>query len=157
MDSVTTSPGDRHDAMVIWARRIIVAVVVAALVLVALDAGGPIRALVTALALLVAPGLAASLAMGPMSIEARVLVSLVGSVVLMTAVSLPMALIGSWSPTVGLWIVALVSIALVLVSFLLSGGDAPAHRSGADNWIASAVDTSSQPHGEVGDEGGKQT
>ncbi len=105
----------------LWGPRLIVAFTVAALVLVGLDAGGPLRSVTTALAVLVAPGLAASLAMGPMSLEARALVSVVASASLLTVVSMVLALLGSSSPTTGLWVSALVAFALDL-------GTVPAQR-----------------------------
>ncbi|MFW2333098.1 hypothetical protein [Ilumatobacter sp.] len=118
----------------LWGPRLIVAFTVAALVLVGLDAGGPLRSVTTALAVLVAPGLAASLAMGPMSLEARALVSVVASASLLTVVSMVLALLGSSSPTTGLWVSALVAFALILVPFLRSGrGGAPTPVSDHDD------------------------
>lgn len=119
--------------LVLWGPRVIVAFTVAALVLVGLDAGGPLRSVTTALAVLVAPGLAASFAMGPMSIEARALVSVVASLALLTVVSMVLALLGSSSPATGLWVSALVAFALILVPFLRIGrGRAPTPEAPAE-------------------------
>jgi len=115
--------GVAQDRLMLWVPRVIVAFTVAALVLVGLDADGPLRQVTTALVVLVAPGLAASLAMGPMSLEARALVSVVGSVALLTVVAMVLALLGSSSPTTGLWVSALVALALILVPFLRRGRD----------------------------------
>lgn len=116
------APAPAHDLIALWAPRAIVAVTVAALVLVTFDTGGPVRSVAVALALLVAPGLAASLVMGPMSIDARVFVSLIGSVSLLTAVATVMALTRAWSPTAGVWIIGVATTALLLVFLRPSGG-----------------------------------
>mgnify|MGYP001813924611 FL=1 len=126
MGVVARPPAHAPSPLMLWAPRLLVAVTVAALVLVQIDAGGPVRTVTTTLALLVAPGLAASLAMGAMSIEARALVSIAGSAALLTVVSMVMALLGWWSPSAGLWICSVVALVLVLVPFLRR----PASRSG---------------------------
>lgn len=118
------APAPEHDLIALWAPRAIVAVTVAALVLVTFDTGGPVRSVAVALALLVAPGLAASLVMGPMSIDARVFVSLIGSVAFLTAVATVMALTRAWSPTAGVWIIGVATTALLLVFLTPSGGGA---------------------------------
>lgn len=153
MNTVTAPRPVRHDAFTAWAHRSILSVTAVALLLVGIDTGGPLRSLTTAFALLVAPGLAASLVMGRMSVEARILISLAGSAVLLTAVAMVMALIGSWSPTTGLWIVVIVSTVLVLVSFLRSDEQAP-NGEASDNSNHSTAETTSPPHDGVECEGG---
>ena len=133
------APAYQHDVIALWAPRAIVAVTVAALVLVTFDTGGPVRSVSVGLALLVAPGLATSLVMGQMSIEARVLVSLIGSVAILTTVATVMALTRAWSPTAGVWIIGLATIALLLV-FLMPGGD------GAFDGVTSGSQTDSTTH-----------
>ncbi len=156
--NVTAAPTEREQRpTMLWLPRLIVAVTVAALVLVGVDAGGPLRSLTTAVVLLVVPGLAASLAMGPMSVEARTLVSLVGSTALLAAVSMVMALLGSWSPTTGLWICSLVAFALLLVPFIRAGraGSDTVGRSGmAGDTNESAALASGATRDDHQDEGG---
>lgn len=153
MTTPASAPG--QDVIALWAPRAIVAVTVAALVLVTVDAGGPVRSVVVAVALLLSPGLAASLVMGPMSIEARLLVSLMGSVVLLTAIATVMAVLGAWSPTAGLWVIALATIALLLVFLLPIGGGAN-DQVAADNRNDSIAQLSSRSDG-AENEGGLET
>lgn len=120
---MTARTSHADDRLMLWAPRLVVAVTVAAIVLVGLDADGVLRQVTTALVVLAAPGLAASLAMGSMSIEARVLVSAVGSAALLTVVAMVLALLGLSSPTTGLWVSALVALALILVPLLRRGHD----------------------------------
>lgn len=105
------------DRSLLWARRIVVGVTAAAVVMVVLDVGGPARGPVTMLTLLVAPGFSASLSMPRMSLESRILLSVVGSTGLLTLIATTMAVFGIWSPTAGLMVVAVLVIVLVLVSF----------------------------------------
>ena len=82
------------------------------LVAVALDIGGPVRALVAIPFVLAGPGLAMSLLMGTMSNEARILVAIAGSVATTTLVSLLLLLVGLWSG--GLGIAVLTTIVLLV-------------------------------------------
>lgn len=102
-------------------RRTVILVVLVAGTLVAFDTGGLVRVLVTVVALLVAPGLAASLSMGPMSIEARALISLTASAAVVTVVATTLALVGWWSPGTGFIVVGLLAIGLALVPFRTGG------------------------------------
>lgn len=118
-----------------WLRRGIVAITVATLVLVVLDVGGPVRAVASAVVLLVLPGLAASLLMGPMSVEFRLLASVAASAALLTLVATSMVLLDLWSPTVGFVLIALLGIGLTLLSSRGDGttGDAAPNPDGDDD------------------------
>lgn len=85
---------------------------VGCLLAVALDVDGPVRATVTVPFLLFGPGLALSLMMGPMSLEARVVVAAAGSVSAATLVSLLLLLVGLWSGVLG---VALLATTVLLI------------------------------------------
>lgn len=153
-----TSTAAAQERLALWGPRLIVAFTVAALVLVGLGAGGPLRQATTALAVLVAPGLAASLAMGPMSLEARALVSVVASAALLAVVSMVMALLGSSSTITGLWVSALVAFALILLPFLRGGrtGVDPPSEAGNEGDTSAPTDARSGAHHERDglDEGG---
>ncbi len=86
---------------------------VAAVLFVAVDLGGPVRAFVTLVALLVAPGLAATRAMGPMEPETRALITVVTSAALTATIATVMSVIGRWSPGVGLAVVTAITLALL--------------------------------------------
>lgn len=79
---------------------------VGAVALVVLDTTGPIRALTTIVLLLAGPGLALSLLMGPMSLAARTVVAVAGSVATVTLVSLLLLFAGVWSGPLGVACVA---------------------------------------------------
>ena len=90
--------------------------------------------------------------MGPMSAEARTLVTLVGSAALLTIVSMVMALLGTWSPTTGLWICSFVAFALLLVPFVRGGaGSEPDDSNDSDE---SMVHAPGPTRNGVDDEGG---
>ncbi len=75
-------------------------------VLFVADAGGPVRQLVALAFMLVGPGLALSLVMGPMAPGARFLVALAGSASIVALVSLVLLAAGSWSAGFGLTLLA---------------------------------------------------
>lgn len=72
-------------------------------IFVALDVEGPVRRAATLAFLLVAPGLAWSSLMGPMSPASRALVAIVGSTSLLVAISSLSLYVGAWSPTTTFW------------------------------------------------------
>ena len=150
-------PTDAEQRVALWGPGLVVAFTVAALVLVGVDAEGPLRQVTTALAVIVAPGMAASFAMGPMSVPARALVSVVASTALLTVASMVMALLGSSSPTTGLWLSALVAFALILIPFARSGrsraADPPAAAEKANSAVESIGDESDDVAHEDGEDG----
>lgn len=106
MTATTVGPRTIDPTIASWLRRGLLTVTLLALVLVVFDAGGPLRQVAALLAVLVAPGLAASLRMGPMSVELRALISLTVSTALLTVIATGMALFEWWSPTTAFVIVA---------------------------------------------------
>jgi len=73
---------------------------------------GPVAGAVSLVFVLVAPGLALSLPMGPMSVEARLLVSVAGSAALATVTALLLLAAGRWSGGLGLAVLATIVILL---------------------------------------------
>lgn len=90
----------------------LLALTLATLLLAVVGADGPVAGAVSLVFVLVAPGLALSLPMGPMSPEARVLVSIVGSAALATVTSLLLLATGWWSGGLGLAVLATIVILL---------------------------------------------
>ncbi len=117
----------------------LIALTIATALLVVLDVGGPARVAVTLGFTLVAPGLALSLLMGPMSIEARLLVALAGSAALATVVSVALAAAGGLSGGLGLTaLAAIVSMIALPVARRrgppadptdMTAGEPPDHRT----------------------------
>ena len=99
-----------------YLRWAIVGVVVLAGWFVAFDVGGPFRSVVTMLALLVAPGLAASLVVGSMSADLRVVFATIVSAAIVMVVATAATLLGSKSVDIVFGIVGLVTISLLLVA-----------------------------------------
>lgn len=95
-------------------RLAIVAVTVAAGVAAAVDLTAVVRGPLMVAALLVAPGLAASFSMGPMSVEMRALVSVAASGALLTVLAAAMLSVGAWSPGAAFAAVAAVTIGCAL-------------------------------------------
>ncbi len=110
-----------NEAWEVPARQTILVLTIAAGAMIALDIGGPIRSVVTLLVVLVAPGLAASMSMGTLSTESRVLISVVGSTVLVTVIATVMTVTGVWSPGAGFVMIALLTIGLTLFPIEPSG------------------------------------
>lgn len=80
-----------------WVGVALLVLSVVALVLVVLDVRGPIRGGAAVLLVLIAPGLALSLSMGPLSPELRLLVAIAASVALATVISVLLVATGVWS------------------------------------------------------------
>lgn len=78
-------------------RIALVAVTVAAAVTLAVDVPVAVRGPLVTLAVLVAPGLAASFRMGPLTHEMRALVAVAASVALVTVLAVGMMVVGGWS------------------------------------------------------------
>ena len=98
-------------------RPLAIGVIVAALgavFAVAVGLDGPVRAVLTIPFLLLGPGLAVSLSMGPMTAPSRLLVAVTGSVAATTLVSLLLLFTGVWSAGLGVALLAAVAIAIAL-------------------------------------------
>lgn len=95
-------------------RIAVLAVTAAAGVALAADLPVAVRAPLVALSVLVAPGLAASFRMGPMTHELRALVSISASVALLTVLAVAMMLLDGWSAPGAYVVVAAVTLACSL-------------------------------------------
>ena len=113
---------------------LIVGVVGLAGVFVTFDFGGPIRSVVTLLAVLVAPGLAASLWTEAMSADLRVVFATIASAAIFLLATVTATLIGSDSGEFVFFFVALVTIALAVAPAVLSPADEP--RDAVSNNLA---------------------
>lgn len=90
--------------------------VVATVLVVGFDLPSATSGLIVLTFLLVAPGLAMSLHLGPMGIEARALVTIVGSVATATLTALAMISADAWSSDLGVAAVALVTQLTVVLA-----------------------------------------
>jgi hypothetical protein len=119
-------------------RRLVIglsALATAAVVVVAVDLPGTLGGLVVLAFVLLGPGLAGTLLMGPMAGEARVLASLAGSVALGVVVSVAMALTDTWSTLLGVAALALFTQTCVIVA-LRRHADERSARAGAADAVA---------------------
>lgn len=96
---------------------------------------GPVRSVLSLVFMLVAPGLALCLLMGPMSIEARLLVSFAGSAASVTTVSVALVATDVWSAGLGLVVLAaFVSIVALHVLRFRPPVDDPTAREPDEDW-----------------------
>lgn len=94
----------------------LIVLTVVAVVVVGFGVSGPFRQAITLTFVLAAPGLALSLPMGPMAVEARFVVAVAGSVAVVTLVSLVLLLAGAWSSGLGLAVLTVPVLALSIRS-----------------------------------------
>ena len=100
-----------------WIQRFVSVATLATSVIVGLDLDGPLRQSTTLVFVLVAPGLAATLLMGPMALEARALIAVTGSASLATVVAVMQLVTDLWSGRAGFFAIAVVTQALLIMSF----------------------------------------
>lgn len=84
--------------------------------LVAFDVGGPLRSVVTMLAILVAPGLAASLSMEAMPVDLRVVFSMMASAAIVIVATTAATVVSSAPGDIWYSIVGVVTLSLLLAS-----------------------------------------
>ena len=104
-------------------RIALIVVTAAAWIAQVADLTAVVRGPLVLLAVLVAPGLAASFSMGPMSTEMRVLVSIASSSALVTLLAVAMMSVGGWSGGVAFLVVAAVTIGCSLHPVRPTTGD----------------------------------
>ncbi len=119
----------------------LIAAALAAVLAVVVDVGGPVRALLTVPFLLLGPGLAISLPMGPMAGASRVLVAVAGSVAATTLVSLLLLLTGVWSAGLGVGLLAVIVVSIAVLQLR----DPSRLRPDAPNPTSSAADVPASP------------
>lgn len=104
-------------------RIALVALTVAAGLAVAADVSVVVRGPLVLAAVLIAPGLAVSFSMGPMTIEMRALISVVTSAALVTLLAVVMMWADRWSGGVAFAVAAAVTIGCTLYPARATPGD----------------------------------
>lgn len=98
-----------------YIRSAIVGVVALGAAFLAFDVGGPFRPVVTMLAILVAPGLAASLSMEAMPVDLRVVFSTMASAAIVIVATTAATVVSSTPGDILFGIVGVVTVSLLLL------------------------------------------